>query len=320
MSELPQDTTISESETFDIVGNRAATFDPRDVLLHLENVRKSYDTPQGVKHVLENVDLRVSEGEFVSLVGSSGAGKSTLFRLILGQEEETSGSLYLAGEPIGFPDPTRGIVDQEYALFPHLTVLENILLGHRLGLSFAAWRHQKKDIVTQAERYLETAQLLDHKDKYSHQLSGGQRQRAAVMQALIKNPKVLLMDEPFGALDPGVRARMQTFLLERWMESRKTIIFVTHDLEEAVLLGNRIVVLSQHYSDGRGEGADRGSRILLDMPVNKMDKGHPDFTKTIELVRSYVSKPAHAWHLKQFYLRHSNSFHTVSQDEFPANR
>ncbi len=290
---------------------------PKDRQIHAEDVYKVYPGREGPKTVLDNVNLRIARGEFVSLVGPSGCGKSTLLRLLLGAEEETSGSLYIDGAAVEPPDPTRGIVYQQYALFPHLTVLGNIMLGHRLSLSFLEWHRRKDEIRAQAIEYLATAQLEDHLNKYPHELSGGQQQRASVIQALMKSPKVLLMDEPFGALDPGTRARMQTFLLKKWEETGKTIIFVTHDLEEAVFLSTRVVALSQFYTDERGDEAQRGSRVVCDLRVGEVgnaasskSKEDPAFTKTIERVRKFVLKPSHAWHLEQFDLSHPDSFHT----------
>lgn len=269
--------------------------------------------------MLDNVDLRVAKGEFVSLVGPSGCGKSTLLRLLLGAEEPTGGNVFFDGQIMGPPDPTRGIVYQQYALFPHLTVLDNIMLGHRLSLSFIEWHRRKDEIRAQAIEYLATAQLEDHLYKYPKELSGGQQQRASVIQALMKSPKVLLMDEPFGALDPGTRARMQSFLLKKWEETGKTIIFVTHDLEEAVFLSTRVVALSQYYIDERGDGAQRGSRVVCDLRVGTVgqaasskSKEDPRFTQTIEHVRKFVLKPDHAWHLEQFDLSHPDSFSTSS--------
>lgn len=268
------------------------------------------------------MDLRVAQGEFVALVGPSGCGKSTLLRLLLGAEEPTSGLLRIDGQVVGPPDPTRGIVYQQYALFPHLTVLDNIMLGQRLSMSFLEWQRHRLQIREQAIGYLATAQLEDQLFKYPHELSGGQQQRASVIQALMMSPKVLLMDEPFGALDPGARGRMQAFLLKKWEETGKTIIFVTHDLEEAVFLATRVVVLSQYYTDERGDSAQRGARIVCDIPVGKpgvaassKSKEDPEFTRTIERVRSFVLKPSHAWHLREFDLRHPDSFHTPQVGE-----
>jgi NitT/TauT family transport system ATP-binding protein len=301
----------------DAAAERGVEVDPNNRQLHLENVVKVYDGSDGPRTVLDGVDLRVSKGEFIALVGPSGCGKSTLLRLILGQEEPTSGALFLDREPIGYPDPSRGIVYQQYSLFPNLTVIENILEGHRLSTPFSEWRRRKAEIRDRAVEYLETAQLQEHLHKYPHQLSGGQRQRAAVLQALMLDPKVLLMDEPFGALDAGSRERMQVFLLEQWEKTGKTIIFVTHDLEEAVFIGTRVAVLSQYYTDDRTDILVRGSRIVCDLAVGQ--KGHanstqakldPRFSRTIEHIRDMGFQPDHLHHVREFDLTHSDSFKT----------
>ncbi len=301
----------------DAAGKRGVELDPNSRQIHLENVVKVYDGSDGPKTVLDDIDFRVSKGEFVALVGPSGCGKSTLLRLILGQEEPTSGTLFLDGAPIGYPDPSRGIVYQQYSLFPHLTVIENLLEGHRLSTPFSEWRRRKAEIRDQAMEYLKTAQLQEHPHKYPHELSGGQRQRAAVLQALMLDPKVLLMDEPFGALDAGSRERMQVFLLEQWEKTGKTIIFVTHDLEEAVFIGTRVAVLSQYYTDDRTDIRVRGSRIVCDLAVG--EKGHanstqakldPRFARTVEHIRDMGFKPDHLHHVREFDLTHSDSFMT----------
>ncbi len=306
---------------YDLVKKCSWSPDPNGHLLHIQDLVKCFKGKDCIKTVLDNVDLQVSKGELISVVGPSGCGKSTLLKLILGAEEPTRGMVLLNGQQVGYPDTTRGIVDQQYALFPHLTVLQNVLLPYQLKLGFAVWQTRKKELVAQAEHFLETAQLSEHKDKYPYQLSGGQQQRAAVMQGLINDPKILLMDEPFGALDPGARQRMQTFLLSKWEETGKTIFFVTHDLEEAVFLGTRVIVLSQYYTDGRGD-VQRGSRIVCDLKVGEVGKPNstrskedPEFGKTIERVRKYLLQPTHAWHLDQFDLSHPDSFHTVSAEE-----
>ncbi len=306
----------------DIVNGTKSHLDPTNRQIHAEDVYKIYPGRGGPKTVLDNVDLRIARGEFIALVGPSGCGKSTLLKLILGSEEPSMGKLLLDGETIEPPDPTRGIVDQKYALFPNLTVLENIMLGDRLSLSFFEWHRRKAEIREKAIEYLATAQLEDHLYKYPQELSGGQQQRAAVIQALVRNPKVLLMDEPFGALDPGTRVRMQTFLLKKWEETGKTIVFVTHDLEEAIFLATRVVVLSQYYTDDRGNGVQRGSRVVCDMKTGSIgqaasskSKEDPKFMQTIGHVRQFVLKPDHAWHLKQFDLAHPDSFHTPALGE-----
>jgi NitT/TauT family transport system ATP-binding protein len=280
-----------------------------DGLLSLRKIRKVYYSSGRPKVVLDDIDLQITNGEFVALVGPSGAGKSTMLRLILGEEEPTSGQLSLDGEPLGYPDTRRGIVPQQYGLFPHLTLLENIMVGDRLSGEF--FRRSKN--YKEAEELLGEADLSEHKDKYPYQLSGGQRQRAAVMQALIKKPKILLMDEPFGALDPGTRERMQIFILRIWEQRKKTILFVTHDLEEAVFLAPRIVALSSH--DGQ-RNAMSGSRIVFDEAVRDREalsteaKKDQRFTDTIERIRDIAFEPDYERQVRDFDDHHSNSFAT----------
>ena len=287
--------------------------------LSLKHIFKVYDNK--VKAV-NDFTMDIEDKEFIVFVGPSGCGKSTLLRLILGQEEPTSGSLYLDGQALGYPDSSRGIVYQQYSLFPHLTVLGNIMLGHQLSMSWSEWRRSKAEIRDKAEEYLKTAQLEDHLHKYPHELSGGQRQRCAVLQALMLDPKILLMDEPFGALDAGSRERMQVFLLNQWEKTGKTIFFVTHDLEEAVFIATRVVVLSQYYTDDRKDILVRGSRIVCDVAVGK--KGEAASTKSkldarfremIEHIRDRGFQPDHLYHVSQFDLSHRDSFHTIGQDE-----
>ncbi len=199
--------------------------------------------------VLERLNLSVSEGEFCTLVGASGCGKSTFLRLLLGQERASRGHILLDGEPLaGEPDASRGVVFQRYSVFPHLSVLDNVVLGLELprspllGRLFGSAKRQARE---------EAAQLLDKVglghalDKYPAQLSGGMQQRLAIAQALIMKPRVLLLDEPFGALDPGIRKDMHALLLELWRETRLTVFMVTHDLSEGFSLGTRLLVFDK---------------------------------------------------------------------------
>ena len=215
------------------------------------------------KDVLSELDLSIQEGEFVTLVGPSGCGKSTLLRLIIGQEQVSSGEIILCGQPIGPPDPKRGVVFQNYSLFPHLTVLENVMLSRKLGLSRWAWRNLRREAEEEGRDMLQMVKMMDHAKKYPHQLSGGQRQRVAIAQTLLQKPTILCMDEPFSALDPKTRESLQLFLKEIWRDFKMTILFVTHDLEEALILGTRLVSL----------GADQsslaiGSKVLIDRDIS----------------------------------------------------
>jgi len=286
-------------------------------LLWIEDVYKSY----GDKVVLDDIDLGVEAGEIVTVVGPSGCGKSTLLRLILGQEFPTRGSVLLDGQPIGFADPTRGIVYQRYSLFRNRTVLGNVLEGPRLSLSFWERRRRKTEIVEEAKHFLKKVDLASDLDKYPHELSGGMRQRVAIAQSLIMKPKILLMDEPFGALDPSTRQSMQLFLLELWEDLGMTIFFVTHDLEEAVFLGTRIIVLSHQYLDDRGEyhNVNRGAKIIADHPLPATAKSvdvkkTAEFGELIEEIRLEVDA-RHKKHVKDFNLKHPFSWRTLGEEE-----
>ena len=289
--------------------------------LHIEDLYKSY----GPKRVLDNVDLAVQSGELCTVVGPSGCGKSTLLRQILGEERPDSGKITIEGAPVGHPDTRRGIVFQRYSLFPHLSVLDNVLLGPRLKLSFVDRWRRRKELREEAMHYLERMRLGAHAGKYPYELSGGMQQRVAIAQSLILKPQILMMDEPFGALDPDTREQMQLFLLELWDQSRMTVFFVTHDLEEAVYLGTRIVVLSQYYVDDRGAAADcnRGSKIVADyqLPRAAMKtevKKSPEFTQLVEQIRRAGFDPSYLQDVRAFNLKHPDSFRTLTKDELKA--
>ncbi|MEW8957555.1 ATP-binding cassette domain-containing protein [Neomoorella humiferrea] len=187
---------------------------------------------------LDNVSLEVKEGEFVTILGPSGCGKSTLLRIIAGLAEATSGQVYKDGRLIQGPGADRGMVFQSYTLFPWLTVRQNIEFGLTLkGMAEA----RRREIV---DHYLEIIGLTPFADAYPKNLSGGMKQRVAIARALANDPDILLMDEPFGALDAQTRLVMQELLLKVWEESRKTILFVTHDVEEAIFLGDTVYIMT----------------------------------------------------------------------------
>lgn len=291
----------------------------RSSFLFFQDVYKSY----GSKVVLDDIDLAVAKGELVTVVGPSGCGKSTLLRLALGQELPSSGQVLIDGRPCGFADRSRGIVYQKYSLFPHLNVLDNVLLGPRLSCGFFERRRRRQEFEDEAMRYLSRMGLEEHSRKFPHELSGGMRQRVAIAQSLIMKPKILLMDEPFGALDPGTRENMQIFLLELWEELGTTIFFVTHDLEEAVFLGTRIIVLSQYYIDSRGEAARRGAKIVFDHALPKEAKSTAvktaaAFGALIQQIRQEGFDPEHLRHAGKFNLSHPHSFQTLRPEEAGA--
>ena len=294
-----------------------AAVENRAIILHLEDVSKEYDN----KVILDDIDLRVAETEFVTLVGPSGCGKSTLLRLILGQEPVTTGVIFLFDRPIGHPNIERGIVYQKYSLFPNLTALQNVVLGKKYTLGFLDYIRKRRDCIEEAEYLLGKVRLEEHIHKYPHQLSGGQRQRVAIAQALIMNHKILLMDEPFGALDPFTREELQVFLVELWEEQKMTIFFVTHDLEEAVFLGTRIIILSQYYSDDRGheEGGKRGARIVYDSPLSQKTRSRSfkqssEFRRLIAEIRYNGFNPENLQHVTDFNLAHRDSFQTLTEE------
>ncbi|HDQ07638.1 MAG TPA: ABC transporter ATP-binding protein [Methanoculleus sp.] len=203
---------------------------------HLNKVFEREGQPPTV--ALADINLEIDEKEFICLVGPSGCGKTTLLRILAGLEKPTSGDVRLDDMPIAGPDPQRGMVFQEYSLFPWKSVIENIAFGLEMkGVS----KQERRQV---AEEYLDIVNLEQFRDAYPHELSGGMRQRVAIARALANNPRVLLMDEPFGALDAQTRNVMQKELLEIWEETKKTIVFVTHSVDEAVYLADRIVVLS----------------------------------------------------------------------------
>lgn len=294
--------------------------DPAGLLL-AEDVYKVY----GEKVVLDNIDLVVKGEELCTVVGPSGCGKSTLLRLVLGQEIPTRGRVLVDGIPVGFPSPDRGVVYQRYSLFPHLSVIQNVVLGKRLSAGIFERISRRREFLDEAMFFLEKVRLSEHAHKYPHELSGGMQQRTALAQSLIMKPRILLMDEPFGALDPGTREDMQLFILELWEEFGMTIFFVTHDLEEAVFLGTRIIVLSQFYTDDRGDGFDlRGARIVADYPLSRkasstVVKEQAQFGELIQQIRQEGFNPGYRRHVSAFNLLHNDSFQTLTKQEDGKN-
>ena len=203
--------------------------------IEIRNLRKVYATAERRVHALEGINLAVEEGEFVSFVGLSGCGKTTLLNILAGFVGITHGEILMDGKPIT-PDYDKGVVFQEYALFPWLTALKNI----EYGLKIRKVPPREREEI--ARKYLGLVGLEEFADFYPHDLSGGMRQRVAVARALAFDPQVLLMDEPFGALDAQTREDLQELTVDVWKKTGKTILYVTHNLSEAVYMGNRIVV------------------------------------------------------------------------------
>jgi ABC-type nitrate/sulfonate/bicarbonate transport system ATPase subunit len=208
-------------------------------ILKIRGVSRTFETESGAKTVaLQATDLTVAENDFITILGPSGCGKSTLLRIVAGLDTQTTGEVLLDGKPIAGPGADRGMVFQSYTLFPWLTILENVCFGLReKGLPTA----QQKEI---AQNFISKVGLDGFETHYPKQLSGGMQQRTALARALANDPRILLMDEPFGALDHQTRELMQELLLGIWESAQKTVLFVTHDIDEAAFMGSRVVVMS----------------------------------------------------------------------------
>ena len=210
----------------------------RNLKVKIDHVEKIYDGRQGKMVALNGVDLDIYENEFICVVGPSGCGKSTLLNIIAGLLEPTSGAVYLDGKKVEGTGTERGVVFQQYALFPWLTVKKNVEFGLKLQ------KKSKEECEEIAMKYIKMVGLEKFTNSYPKELSGGMKQRVAIARAYAVNPSLLLMDEPFGALDAQTRTQLQTELLKTWEEEMKTCFFITHDVEEAILLASRVVVMS----------------------------------------------------------------------------
>ena len=245
-----------------------------------ENIWKSF----GNHSVLERINVSVDEGEFVTLVGTSGCGKTTFLRMLLGVESLTKGALTLDGLPIqSEPDSDRGIVFQQYSVFAHMTVMENVIAAfgfRKAGASAFLFGEDKKTARIESLQMLGRVGLADSTNKYPHELSGGMRQRLAIAQALLAKPRVLLLDEPFGALDPGIRSDMHSLVLELWREHKLTVFMVTHDLKEGFHLGTRLWVFDKLRYDPHSPEA-YGATITYDLPTSKTENTEAEFNKLI---------------------------------------
>lgn len=250
-------------------------------MIQAKNLWKKY----GNNVVLERMNIKVNAGEFITMVGTSGCGKSTFLKMLLGMESPTSGELLLDGKPIASePDQSRGIVFQQYSVFPHLSVLENVILAREfessplLGKLFGS---KKKAVIEEAKTLLDSVGLSAATSKYPQELSGGMKQRLAIAQALIRQPRILLLDEPFGALDPGIRADMHQLILRLWREHKLTVFMVTHDLSEGFYLGTRLWVFDKLRRDPHSPEA-YGASITYDLPVTRTSIELPDTLKSGE--------------------------------------
>ncbi|WP_296798010.1 ABC transporter ATP-binding protein [uncultured Methanobrevibacter sp.] len=208
--------------------------------IEIKNINKSFDGRGKNLSVLENINLEINDGELICLLGPSGCGKTTLLRLIAGLDQPTSGEIVANGELVEKPSGDRAVIFQQYSLFPWLTVLQNVTFG--LEISGGS----KEENIQAAERYLKSVGLLEFKDSYPHELSGGMKQRVAIIRSLLNHSPILLMDEPFSALDMQNRHKLQEQLIGVWKRFENTIVFVTHDVDEAVYLADKIVLLDKN--------------------------------------------------------------------------
>jgi len=232
-------------------------------LLRVNAVHKVFDASNGTIEALRDINMTIEKGEFICVLGASGCGKSTLLRIIAGFEKATRGSVSVYGVDVDRPGPERGMVFQDYALFPWLTIRENINFGPRhRGIP-------GPDVANLTDRFLAMVGLTAFADRYPHQLSGGMKQRVAIARVLANDTDILLMDEPFGALDALTRSKLQEELIDIWQSTKLTVIFVTHSVEEAVLLADQVIVMTA--GPGRVD-----CQIKIDLPRPR-DVSSPEF-------------------------------------------
>ncbi len=246
--------------------------------LSIEHLSKSFVSASGEKvEALKDINLEITDKEFICLLGPSGCGKTTLLRIIGGLDQATSGAALLDGHPVTGPDPKTAMIFQEYSLYPWRTVLDNVTFGLEIRGADKEKRSEK------ARSYLEMVGLKGFERSFPYELSGGMRQRVAVARALAVDPEVLLMDEPFGALDAQTRNKMQKELLEIWEKTQKTVIFVTHSVDEAVYMSDRIVVLTRRPGT---------IREVMDIPIPRpRDRTSTDFARIRRHVLDLMDEP-----------------------------
>jgi nitrate/nitrite transport system ATP-binding protein len=254
--------------------------------LILSNLTKTYPTPKGPAVIVQDFNLSIRKGEFVTLIGHSGCGKSTVLSMVAGLNEVTSGGIILAGKELVGPGPDRGIVFQSPCLLPWFTAFENVMLGVD-QVFYTAHKDERAQI---AEYYLSVVGLADAMHKRPSELSQGMRQRVGIARAFALSPKMLLLDEPFGMLDSLTRFELQQVLIELWRKDKKTALMVTHDVDEALFLSDRIVMMTN------GPAAEVGD--ILEVPferprTRKAVMEHPDYYKLREHLITFLEERAH---------------------------
>jgi NitT/TauT family transport system ATP-binding protein len=252
----------------------------REKILEVRNLGKHYQSAQGQVEALRGINFDVRRREFVCVIGPSGCGKSTLIRILAGLEGHNSGEVLLDGKPVSGPGHDRGMVFQGYSLFPWLTVKKNVMFGPEMN------GHGKSEAERDALMWLDLVGLTKFADAYPHQLSGGMRQRVAIARALVNQPRILLMDEPFGALDAQTRTKMQSHLIDIWKNIDITVLFITHDLDEAIYLADRILVLKAHPGE---------VQELIEVPVPRPRSpaqfASPEFLATKSRLEELIHPP-----------------------------
>lgn len=255
----------------------------REVILEVKNLGKVYKTAKGGVTALKDINFKTHRREFVCVIGPSGCGKSTLIRILAGLESHTSGDVLLDDKPVNGPGRDRGMVFQGYTLFPWLTVKKNVMFGLEMNNA------STEEAAREASLWLELVGLDKFANAYPHELSGGMKQRVAIARALVNKPRILLMDEPFGALDAQSRAKMQAHLLEIWRNVDVTILFITHDLDEAIFLADRILVLKAHPGE---------VQELIEVPVPRPriagNYTSPEFLATKARLEALIHPPKSA--------------------------
>ena len=248
-----------------------------DVRVRIDNVRKVFNTRKGEMVALNGVSLDIHDNEFICVVGPSGCGKSTLLNIIAGLTAPTDGKVYCDGKEVTGTGTERGVVFQQYALFPWLTVKKNVMFALEMrGI-------KKQAAQEEAMKYLEMVDLAKFADHYPKELSGGMKQRVAIARAYAAEPEVLLMDEPFGALDAQTRTQLQTELLNTWEHKKKTCFFITHDVEEAIILAQRVVIMS-----ARPGRIKEIVEVNIPYPRNQETKLTPEFNELKNRIWSQV--------------------------------
>ena len=274
-SNLPDYRVQSEA-----VRDRFARIKKRPVTMEVAGLSKTFQSRHGTVTALKDINLTIHKREFVCVIGPSGCGKSTLIRILAGLEQATEGEVKLDGKVVDKPGPERGMVFQGYTLFPWLTVKENVMFGLRES------GYDKGTAEAEARQWIDLIGLARFENSYPHQLSGGMKQRVAIARALANKPKVLLMDEPFGALDAQTRSKMQAYLMEIWKNIDVTVFFITHDLDEAIYLADRILVLKANPGE-----VQEVIEVPVPQPRNPDQFLSPEFIATKKRLEELIHPP-----------------------------